>query len=73
MRVGSGSGRTRPWPGRRTPAPAASARGPSAGRPTSRVRPDARGVAAADVARLALTTGLAEALAAWGLLPDPGT
>ncbi len=34
---------------------------------------DARWVAAADVARLALTTGLAEALAAWGLLPDPGT
>ena len=34
---------------------------------------DARWVAAADVARLVLTTGLAEALTAWGVLPDPGT
>jgi 8-oxo-dGTP diphosphatase len=34
---------------------------------------DARWVAAADVARLALTTGLADALTAWGVLADPGT
>ncbi len=34
---------------------------------------DARWVAARDVARLALTTGLAEALTAWGVLAGPGT
>ena len=34
---------------------------------------DARWVAAADVARLALTTGLADALTAWGVLAAPGT
>ena len=34
---------------------------------------DARGVATADVARLALTTGLADALTAWGVLTGPGT
>ena len=34
---------------------------------------DARWVAAADVARLALTTGLADALTTWGVLADPGT
>ena len=34
---------------------------------------DARWVAAADVARLALTTGLADALTAWGVLAGPGT
>ena len=34
---------------------------------------DARWVAAADVTRLALTAGLADALTAWGVLTDPGT
>jgi 8-oxo-dGTP diphosphatase len=34
---------------------------------------DARWVAAADVARLDLTAGLAGALTAWGVLTDPGT
>ncbi len=34
---------------------------------------DARWVAAGEAARLALTTGLAEALTAWGVLPDPDT
>ncbi len=34
---------------------------------------DARWVAAADVARLPLTTGLTDALTAWGVLADPGT
>jgi hypothetical protein len=34
---------------------------------------DARWVATADVARLALTTGLADALTAWGVLTGPGT
>ena len=34
---------------------------------------DARWVAAADVARLALTAGLADALTAWGVLAAPGT
>jgi 8-oxo-dGTP diphosphatase len=33
---------------------------------------DARWVAAADVARLDLTAGLAGALTAWGVLTDPG-
>ena len=34
---------------------------------------DARWVATADVARQALTTGLADALRAWGVLAGPGT
>ena len=34
---------------------------------------DARWVAAADVARLALTTGLADALTAWGVLAERST